>query len=320
MIENIPQEDRAVLGAGLHAPSAHNTQPWLIRQVADRDHEYDLYHRLDDDLPEPQRMISYLNSGALVETLELAAPNYGRAVETTPVLEPREEGLYIARIAIRTLNEGEPIDPLSRHVAGRITNRNRYIRQPLPEELEHTLRGLGNVLLSPKQLSGLVREADIESWADPRFVEDLRVWARTSNEARDGITPAPFNLPPGTQFLLRFAAWRGGFKGFMGRIMAAKDVMTFNNAPVAAVLDAHEDTPAALYDAGKRLVRSWVAITGDGFAYHPFSGPVFYDSTRPKVAEATGTSFPVALYRVGAAAKPQAIPSNRKALEDVLIG
>jgi hypothetical protein len=181
------------------------------------------------------------------------------------------------------------------------------------------LRRLGNTLVSPTQLTHLVKKADIEAWADPRFVEDLQVWSRTSNDAEDGITPGPFNLPPGTQFLLKLAARRGGFKGFMGRVMAAKDVTTFANAPVAAVLGAEGDTPEALFDAGTRLLRSWVAITGSGFAYHPFSGPVFYDSTRPSVAEIAHLRHPVALYRVGAAAKPQAIPSNRRVLEDVLI-
>ena len=86
-----------------------------------------------------------------------------------------------------------------------------------------------------------------------------------------------------------------------------------------AVLGAADLTPPALADAGRRLLRSWVAINAAGFAYHPISIAVDRPETAPQVATTAGVPVPVAVFRIG---RPRrAAPrSNRRDLADVLTG
>jgi hypothetical protein len=89
-------------------------------------------------------------------------------------------------------------------------------------------------------------------------------------------------------------------------------------APAVAVLCADSDRPADLFEAGRRLLRAWVAICGCGFGYHPISIALDRPDTRPEIAALTGNrGTPVALFRIGRPTEPAAA-SNRYALADVL--
>jgi len=92
----------------------------------------------------------------------------------------------------------------------------------------------------------------------------------------------------------------------------------FTAAPRAAVLAANDMSPACLFDAGRRLLRSWVTIIAAGYVYHPFSIAIDEKSTAPRVASLTGVRVPVALFRIGETTKA-ASSSNRRALSTVLV-
>lgn len=318
-LAGVDPQEISLLSAGIHAPSAHNAQPWGIQLVDEG--VYDLYHQDGDNLPEPRRLISFLNAGCLVENLTLEAPNHGFSATFEESLEEgTENGLRIGRLVLSDPVADEAVDPLSRHITNRVTNRNEYSGEPIDLQLAQRLEGLGNVVLQPADLLETVQEAGMAAWEDPDFIKDLSHWVRNTNSAPDGITPGPFNLPPGIGMVVKLAAKKGGFKSATLReLISDRDAKNFMNAPAAAVLDAGDDTPRSLFSAGRRMLRSWTEITASGFDYHPFSGPVFFDGVRPSVSQITGQSFPVGLYRIGKAIEPQTIPSNRRPLEDFII-
>lgn len=310
-----------LLEAGLWAPSAHNTQPWLIRPVGD-DRSYELHYDQHPGLPaDPDSKDAYLTMGAMAETLALQGPNYGYSVDVQPTLIRDGRDIFMATIALRRLTEGETLNELSSAVGQRHTNRNNYSGEPLSTDLESSLTSLGNTLVDSSDLADVVLDATMESWGDPEYVKDLETWFRADNSAKDGITPAAFNISRSDIFALRVAFRRGGFRSKLLQHFASdRDVKTFTSGPKAAVLTVQEKAPQEFFDAGRRLLRSWVRTVAEGYAYQPFSVTVDKPEPAARVAEIAGTEgFPVAVYRVGRAVKPVRGRSNRKPLSEVLI-
>jgi len=313
-------EHIGLLSASLRAPSAHNVQPWLIKPLDDK-HTYEIHYDQNSDLPEdPDSKDAYLTMGAFVETMVLEAPNYGLDATVTPELTRDGPDLFIARVALNNFEKDSPIDPLSGWIDKRVTNRNHYQKDPLPIELEQNLQELGNTLVDPKSLGGVILDAGLKAWANPRYVEDLKKWFRKDPNAEDGITPAPFHLGKTDMLALDFAFWRGSIKSrFLGKFYSSGDAALVTSSPRAAVLSVPEMTPPELFDAGRRLLRSWVTITAAGYSYQPVSVAVDEKSAATRLGDIAEVENPVALYRIGKSTKPPQARSNRKPLDKVLI-
>lgn len=195
--------------------------------------------------------------GAMVETLSLQAPNYGFDAIVIPELTRDGQDIFIASIALNTLVEGGPVDPLSKWVSRRLTNRNRYSNEPLTPTLKDDLRQLCNTLVDTDDLKKVDLDASIESWADEQFVHDLEMWLRKDEQAPDGLTAKSMNISGPEMRFLDYTFRRGGFKSrFMGRLLSSSEVSMFASAPTAAVISVPEMTPPAVFDAGRGFLRS----------------------------------------------------------------
>ncbi|HEV2403094.1 MAG TPA: hypothetical protein VGS08_02740 [Candidatus Saccharimonadales bacterium] len=315
---NINPMHVGLLEATLRAPSAHNAQPWRIRPVDGTNYEVH-YHQTPDLPADPKDKDAYLTMGAFIETMVLEGPKHGVNVEVTPELTRNGQDLFIATIALNGVVKVDQEDPLTQWVGARHTNRNRFAADPLPSSLEENLETLGNILIDPKDLTAIVKEASVSSWADSQYITDLKNWIRLNNDASDGITPGAFNLSKVDLVGLRFAFWRGSLKSHMlGVLYSSRDIALFSSSPRAAVLSAEDMNPTSLFNAGRNLLRSWVTIAGEGYSYQPVSIAVDDPDAASKVANIAQVENPVALYRIGRASKP-AQRSNRRPLSEVLI-
>ncbi|HEY2003723.1 MAG TPA: hypothetical protein VGH44_01245 [Candidatus Saccharimonadia bacterium] len=257
--------------------------------------------------------------GAFVETMALQAPNFDLSVKVEAVLTRHDTDFLMAMVTIDDTKDSHA-DPLSKWVDKRVTNRNSYLKEDLPPELEVKLKNLGNVLLDPKLLKGAVLEASMKGWSNRRFVSDLKNWLRTDDSAPDGLSVGLMNLTAIDVMALRFAFWKGSFKSkLMQWVFSSSEVSMFATAPKVAVLTSPGMTPSALFGAGRRLLRSWVEITSAGYTTQPYSVGVDDEAAALKVAEVAGGGVPVALYRIGKPSKPLSAPSHRRPLSDVLI-
>ena len=314
----LPDSHRDLFSATLNSPSAHNAQPWNIRQTAD-DGLYEIHYLQTDDLPlDHDSKDAYLTMGAFIETLALQAPNHGLKAAIEPKLEKSGDDLYIASVHLEH-SDDPMVDHLSEWIALRHTNRNKYSKEELPKALEADLRALGNVLLNPIDLKAVVREASIKSWTDKRYVADLKNWFREDNSAEDGITPLPFNISKSDVIAMKFAFWKGGFKSrFMGSVYGSKEVSDFMSSSKIGVISSEDMSPKNMLDAGRRLLRSWVTIISQGYAYQPCSVAVDERSTVGKVADIAGVDNPLAVYRIGKPSSPAKARSNRRPLDKVI--
>jgi len=83
------------------------------------------------------------------------------------------------------------------------------------------------------------------------------------------------------------------------------------------VLGAPSLDPADLFDAGRRLLRSWSTVEAAHWACHPISVAVDRPETAPQVGALAGVAVPVAVYRIGHPSTD--VPrSNRRPLADVI--
>ena len=124
-----------LLNASLRSPSAHNAQPWKIKPLPGGT-AYELHYDHNDYLPDdPDDRDAYLTMGAFTETLVLEAPNFGFTVDVIPKLSRTGDDLFVAEVAIKPIPQGAPIDPLSKWVSKRNTNRNHYQKTELTPQL-----------------------------------------------------------------------------------------------------------------------------------------------------------------------------------------
>jgi hypothetical protein len=292
-------EVEAVLTEALRAPSAHNAQPW--RLVPTGPAGVELHYDHLDYLPfDPDDRDAYLAMGAFYETLSLAAQRHGARAELVPRFTRSGSDLWVGDIAIRPATADDPpADPLAGPAAGRHTNRLRYDRTPVPADLATRLGDLGNVMVEPRAIARLVARASVLSWQDRRFVTDLRRWTRADVDAPDGMTPVGLALTRTEWAALRAAFRAGRLPALVARAYASRDVRLLARSVAVCVLGAPSLDPADLFDAGRRLLRSWATIGSFGWACHPISVAVDRPETAPGVAALAGVAVPVAVYRIG---------------------
>jgi hypothetical protein len=305
-----------ILTEALRAPSAHNAQPW--RLVPTGPTVVELHYDHLDYLPfDPDDRDAYLALGAFYETLSLSAHRHGRRSEIDTRFERNGSDFWVGDITIRPARSDEAPDPLAPAAARRHTNRRPYDKTPVPAELEEKLRALGNEMVTPHAMARLVAKASVLSWKDRRFVSDLRRWTRADRSAPDGMTPEGLSLTRVDWLALRAAFRLGRLPSALAMVYSSRDIRLLSNSVAVCVLGAPSLSPPDLFDAGRRLMRSWSTVGAANWACHPISVAVDRPETAPLVAALAGVGVPVAVYRIG---HPSAeVPrSNRRPLADMI--
>lgn len=317
MIELTHPEHEPILTDALRAPSAHNAQAWRLTPVTGKA-QYELHYDHNDYLPyDPDDRDAYLGMGAYYETLRLAAHRHGFEAELDPRFDREGPDFFVGVISIRPLEEAEAIDPLAVAAATRMTNRLRYDGRPVPLLLRNDLEALGNRFLDTKTVSRMLEEASVLSWKNDRFVRDLQTWIRFDEWHDTGMTPRPLRLNKVDLAALRLAFRRGRLGTTMAKIYAQRDVRLMSGSSDALLISAESLEPLAVFDAGRRLLRSWVTICAAGWSYHPLSIVIDERQTATKLARYAEVEHPMALFRVGYTSK-RAPMSRRRSLESML--
>ncbi len=298
----------------LRAPSAHNAQPW--RLSPDGDGSFLLWYAFADRLlADPDDRDGIMAVGGFYETLSLAAQTLGLQAALEFGAVPRAAGLRLGQVTFGPL-PGPP-DALATAVTSRQCNRNSYSKSPLPPGLRADLTNLGHILLPPALIAPLVARASMMAWRDERFVTDLAEWTRFDDISPDGMTVDCLRLSTIDQGALRFALSRGSLPAPLARVYAQRDVALTRASATMAILVAEGRDPAALFDCGRRLVRSWTLINSLGYAWHPMS-IVIDQPTVSALAEMMGGRDAVAIYRVGYTGEAAAW-SKRRSVDHVLV-
>ena len=305
---------RTALTMATRAPSAHNAQPWRLSQLGPE--AYLIWYAFADKLrADPDDRDGLIAVGGFYETLRLAADGLGLEAAYEPADRVHADGINLGIVTFLA-RSGEP-DPLAAAIGRRQCNRHPYERAPLPAGLAQGLEDVGNIILPPDSIARLVSRASVLSWKDRRFVADLEEWTRFDRASPDGMTFDCLRLDRFDVLALRLALGLGRLPSWLAWIYAQRDVRLTKASAAMAVLTVDGRTPQALFECGRRLIRSWTLVNSRGFAWHPMS-VVIDQSTVSDLARLIQGRDPVAIYRVGYTPHAAAW-SKRRSLDVVLV-
>jgi hypothetical protein len=312
-----PVADEAVQTAlvdSLRAPSAHNAQPW--RLTPEGSGTYRLWYAFADKLlADPDDRDGIMAMGGFYETLSLAAERVGLQTRFDHAPSTHSHGIDVGVISFSRLKQLP--SELASSVAKRQCNRYPYSPLPIPPGLQRALEDLGNLMLPPASIAGLVAKASVMAWKDHRFIEDLAQWTRFDDVSPDGMTVDCLRLTATDQVALKFALRLGRLPGGIARLYAERDVRLTRASGAMAVLTAEDREPSTLFECGRRLIRSWTLINHLGYSWHPMS-IVIDQPTVAELAEMIDGRDAVAIYRVGYT-PASAAWSKRRDLSAVLV-
>lgn len=313
---------REVLDDARWAPSPHNTQPWRLRVIAEREAEllYDPDRLLPDTDADGRFMTTTL--GIFVEAIVVAAAARGHDLAVGydgRALDPRASGP--ALFATLRLVPYPRDEPFGRELLlERRTSRLPYDGRPLDEDLLEELRELASRYghgFSWSSESGLVRrtvalneETLFSDMSDPVIRNEIGRWLRFSaGEAarrRDGFAPAALGFPGGllrlffrAHGLLELPVVRGVARRLYRRTMRGTRTIGWLSGPF--------DAPAECFAAGRMLLRFWLTLTREGAQLHPFGSVITNAVAYARLQELVGTPSEGTLWlvaRLGYSAEP----------------
>lgn len=304
------------------APSAHNTQPWTLR--------------VDDDalvlgwsperelrVTDPTRRDLWLSLGAFAEAVVIAARDLGHEVSVRWAIDARRQHAAVLTRAPRADRPGDSgsIAFDGTDLTARRTARGPYADPPVTAEQLSAIAAQAAVgecrldLLAPELIAGLLPHADQWSYHSPAHVEELRAWLRLERDdpayARDGLSAEALGLTEAQARALRMAlsptGWRvlarlggptmlarAGQQDGLGRVVA---LHTESRAATA---------PERVAEAGRALLRTWLAAARHGLSVHPLSQLIDCPSTAPALdAAVPGPQRRVlSVFRMGTPRRP----------------
>lgn len=295
------------------APSAHNTQPWILDYAADGiTLGFDPTRHLS--LADPTRRDLFLSLGALVEAVLIVAAAAGYALEFAVDVDVDAARVGSFRATERlSMPLFTPSD-----LDARATSRLSYAAERLPGEAfaaACAVLGPGARLheLSTRDIADLYAAGDRALYDDPRLVEELRSWLRLDprDSRRDGLAADCLGLSRlearALGALLRPGAYRWLRTARLHRVLTVATRGLVGPEGSVLVLVGAGDRPEEVLLAGRALLRSWLALGRAGLHVHPLSQ--ILDSPRPaaelsSLAGVAEGEEALSVFRVGRSAPP----------------
>ena len=301
------------------APSAHNTQPWVL-EYSDTTIELRFDPSRTLPISDPTGRDLLLSLGAFVETCLIGASEAGFRIEFVADidLEKQRIGRFVPSAQMYQTPFG--INDIMR----RQTSRLCYEPSRLPDTIADDLRGLlsmdtGLRHLAPRGILGLFVTADHEMLGSRAVVDELRSWMRLSKRDPlynlDGLTAECLDLS-GIQALgLRILLSKGVYP--LVRVTRLYRVLTIISAQLlrrdgsVLVLTSKSTTDSGTLEAGRVLLRLWLHLGRHGYYTHPLSQIIDSPTTARLLAERAGMgpeAHIVSVFRVGKSPVPAQSP------------
>ncbi|HRW18865.1 MAG TPA: hypothetical protein P5181_08475 [Dermatophilaceae bacterium] len=304
------------------APSAHNTQPAVLRVDRSRD---EVIVGWDEacELPiaDPTRRDLWLSLGAFLETLRIAVSRNGFGVAVDQALDTRD-GRFARVVSGRHTEAGFDVEELR----ARRTARGRYAEPAVSAAQVAEIASAAALPVGPRLVvvpDGLIDEllpvADRWSYGSPAQVAELRSWLRLRADqprhGEDGLTFECLGLPGWQARALDLAlSPRGwGVLGRLGgpRLLAAASRIAGRGTVVALVAEPGvADDPWGTAELGGALLRTWLVAARHTLSCHPLSQLVDCPATATRLQAQTGGRV-LAIFRIGRPEGPVAVPPRR---------
>jgi len=307
---------RQHLWVACRAPSAHNTQPWLLIDAPEGWRlEFSAARHLSASDAGHRDLL--LSLGAFVESLLIVAAELRVSLqfEVDVDLEARRLGSFTAgtqpyRTAFRSAHllsrrtSRLPFEPLVPHAA---------LQRTLQAELNP---GESLITLKGAQLHDLLVPADEYLLDTPGVAREFHRWFRACAQASgpaalDGLTAECLGLGRLQSRTLSMLLSEGIYPWFrrsrLPRLLARTSSAVLRKDTCVMALVAEGSRPADTLAAGRTLQRLWLALTAEGIHTHPLSQILDYPSTAAKLPARLSVGEGrriLSLFRVGRSARP----------------
>ena len=318
------QKFRAVLRSAVLAPSSHNSQPWLFRQVGDTlEVLADRARALPVVDPDDRELI--ISCGAALRFLRVALTHFGQGARVMLLPDPSDPDL-LARIELTdTLVPTERDHAFFQAIPARRTNRLPFSSDPIPEGvLGHARSQAEKDRVWLQTLTGeadrsalaeLIAEGDRLQLADRRFRRELASWVHanrsTSRDGMPGFAHGVGDLASEVGPLIIRTFDIGGGK-------AARDKQLALGSPALAVVWTEEDSPRAWLEAGQGLAAALLSLQADGVSASYLNQALELPELRDRVRALLGREgAPQLILRLGYGRPTR--PTPRRRVEEVLL-
>lgn len=307
---------RAAAGAGIHAPSMHNSQPWLFRL---RDGAVEI-------LADPSRQLTVADAsgwairlacGAATYNARLALAVRGHPAEVHVRPSPTEPDL-IARLVAGPQRPPTYLEQdLYAAIMRRHSNRAPFWPDRVPSDARVRLIEAArdesawlDLLVGMTALSGFAEiagSADRVLRRDDRYQAELIGWTH-ADTAPDGIPVTAGASLPEPQDLLPQRAF-GHRRRAPGR--------DYEPEPLIGILGVSGDRPGDQISAGQALQKVLLTATDAGLATSMISQPIEVPTARDQLRRSLGrTGYPQLALRIGYGTRGRAAP--RRDVTDVV--
>src|SRR5690242_4560207 len=278
------------------APSAHNTQPWLLGYT-----EESVELRLDTarELPagDPTRRDLFLSLGALVEAVLIAAAEAGIAVRFAVDVDVSQQLLGAFVPADAPYETPFTAADLERRQTSRLAYApQRLSADDLAAARQHV--GAGRELhdLAARDIVELAVAGDRHLYDSPPVVAELRRWLRLSRRdpryEQDGLSYECLALSRGQAAAVAVVLHPRVYPAVralrLHRAIAAAGASPLRKEGSVLVLAGADGTPAEMLEHGRALLRVWLALAGLGLFTHPLSQILDCPDTERRLAARIG--------------------------------
>lgn len=285
------------------APSAHNTQPWLLEYAPDRIAlSFDPARALPAS--DPTRRDLFLGLGAFVEAVLIAAAAEGIALRYERRAFAAADGVYETTFTPQDLEH-------------RRTSRVPYAGVPVEPEVLADARSqlrAGETLheLREGDVADLLAAADRHLYATRPVVDELRAWLRLDpREQRyheDGLNAECLALSRVEARVLALAL-RPRVLPLARPLLRASSRRVLRGGASVLVLTGPARDDDDVLESGRSLLRTWLALDRRRHRTHPLSQILDCDETAAELARRLGTrDRPLAVFRAGVSPTPARSP------------
>lgn len=298
-----------LLNYAILAPSRLNAQPWLFKRV-DGAIEIHADRTRAQPVGDPDDRAMLMGCGAALLNLRAALRAFGYSGEVAPMPDRTDRDL-LARVRLGALCEpGVYERAVFRAITERASHRQPFGDRPVPAMMAASLQAAAEEcgarlhLIESRHtraaVAELLAQGEIRMLGDKSYRRELAAWIHPGHRAsRDGL-PEPAH---GFGKLLDLGASALDFvlHGWdFERRVAARDRKLALEAPVLALLETEEDTPAAWLMAGQALENVLLYACAQGLAASMVSEPVELPDLRARLRDTAGCKgIPQLLLRIG---------------------
>lgn len=285
------------------APSPHNTQPWRVRPRSE--HEADLEAPVGRLLPveDPEGRFLTATVGIFLEALDVAAAARGLALAYEP-LHPQlgdraAEPSLAARLRLEPRNgrPSQPVELLRRRRTARGRYDGRPVEAPALAELAEIASAFGHTASftsDPETVAwvvGLNADTLFDDLREDDRREEIAQWTHFSDAAAeragDGFSPESLGFP-GALVRLLFRHHRLCEPRLVRALLRRLYLRGTGGAATVGWIAGPWSTPEAQLEAGRMLLRFWLALTAHGLHLHPFGSVITNPGAHARLVERLG--------------------------------